>query len=63
LKCQEATARLSQSLDGPLSLADSLRVRGHLVGCRSCRTADAQWAFIRRALRQVRQHQEPTVPP
>ena len=50
LNCKEATALMSQAQDRPLSRAERLRLRLHLLFCRGCRRFNAQMTFLRRAI-------------
>ena len=59
LRCREASELLSQRQDGPLTAADSARLRLHLVMCDACRNVGEQLAFIRRAVRRLSEEQAP----
>ena len=59
LRCREASELLSQRQDGELPMADSARLRLHLVMCDACRNVAEQLAFIRRAMRQLSKDQGP----
>jgi len=51
LRCEGAAALASRELDEPLSLAERLALRGHLLACRSCRVFRRQLRMIRDAAR------------
>jgi predicted anti-sigma-YlaC factor YlaD len=59
LRCREASELLSRQQDGTLPVADSARLRLHLVMCDACRNVAEQLAFIRRAMRQLSKEQGP----
>jgi len=44
---------LSDAQDRPLPAADRARLRLHLVMCHACRDVEAQFDFIRRAMRRL----------
>ncbi len=52
--CRTASALLSQGQDRPLTLPERLRLRAHLLACRSCRHFSRQLDFLRRAVRRYR---------
>lgn len=52
ISCQEATRLVSQQLDQPLSLADTLRLQAHLLVCKACPTMHQKFASLRQASRK-----------
>jgi len=44
--CKRAAELLSQSLDEPLDVVDSLRLRMHLSMCGNCRNVEEQLSLI-----------------
>jgi len=48
--CQVVTRKVSQSMDGPLSLTDRIRVRLHLIGCELCARYEKQLLAMRKML-------------
>jgi hypothetical protein len=57
ISCREASRLISQAQDRELSLGERLRLRIHLAICRGCRAFSAQLAFLRRAVRRLRDQQ------
>lgn len=53
LRCEAASALASQELDEPLTAAERLALRGHLLACRSCRAFRRQLRLIREAARRA----------
>lgn len=51
LRCADASELASRELDEPLSLLESLALRGHLLACSSCRRFGRQLRWIRTAAR------------
>lgn len=51
LRCEAASELTSRSMDEPLSLLEGLALRGHLLGCGSCRRFRRQVGWIRSAFR------------
>lgn len=52
MSCKHATELMSQGLDRPLSRSERLRLRLHLLLCLGCRRTQAQFRFLRDAMRQ-----------
>lgn len=52
--CRETTELLSQAQDRPLTLAERMRMRLHLLLCRGCRGFSRQLGFLRAAVRRYR---------
>lgn len=52
LTCKEATRRLSESLDRPLTLSERLSLRLHLAMCRGCSNYERQMVMLREACRR-----------
>ncbi|MGH8713347.1 MAG: zf-HC2 domain-containing protein [Casimicrobiaceae bacterium] len=48
--CKEASRLLSQALEKPLSLGDSIRLRLHLHWCEVCRRVRRQFRFLHAAM-------------
>ena len=57
ISCREASRLISQAQDRELSLGERVRLRIHLAICRGCRAFSAQLAFLRRAVRRLRDQQ------
>lgn len=55
LSCRQATERISQDMDGELSLWNRIGLRVHLLICRGCRVTRQQLAFLGAATRSWRQ--------
>jgi len=53
LSCKEATSLVSQGLDRRLGLVERLNVRLHLLVCDGCSRVARQFAFMRKAVRQL----------
>ena len=53
ISCKEATRLMSQAQDRELSLGERASLRFHLAICRGCRAVNAQFEFLRRALRRL----------
>lgn len=53
-RCRRASELLSRSLDGPLTLAETGRLHGHLMVCVACRTQRRQFALLREAVHRLR---------
>ena len=51
LSCKESARLLSQRMDRDLAFGERLALRVHLAICKGCRNADAQFAFLRQAVR------------
>ena len=59
LSCKEVTRLVSQGLDRELSLGERTMLRFHFVICRGCRNVNRQLAFLRSALRQLAEPENP----
>jgi len=55
LSCKEIGELLSQGLDRKLSFTDRLRVRFHLIICKTCSCYDKQLQFVARSARRLMQ--------
>ena len=53
LNCKEATSLASQGLDRRLGLGERILLRLHLAVCDGCSRVARQFAFLRRAVRQL----------
>jgi hypothetical protein len=53
LTCKEATNLASQGLDRRLGLLERLSLRVHLAVCDGCSRVARQFAFMRKAVRQL----------
>ena len=53
ISCKEATRLISQAQDRELSLGERASLQFHLAICRGCRAVNAQFEFLRRAVRRV----------
>ena len=53
ISCKEATRLISQAQDRELSLGERASLQFHLAICRGCRAVNAQFEFLRRALRRL----------
>lgn len=53
LDCRSVTRLISLGLDRELPPDERERVQLHFLACRSCRTAQEQMDFLRRAMRQL----------
>ncbi|MEJ7137031.1 zf-HC2 domain-containing protein [Amphibiibacter pelophylacis] len=62
LTCREATERLSESQDRPLSAGETLGLKVHLAVCKSCRRTGQQMALLRRFSRQYTERSD-ALPP
>lgn len=52
INCKQATELMSQGLDRQLSAGERLRLRLHLLFCVGCRRTQAQFRFLREAMRK-----------
>lgn len=50
--CKEIHRLTSEGMDRPLSFAERVRMRLHLLVCTACRNFTGQMQVIRRAMRQ-----------
>ncbi len=62
LDCKEMSRLFSQGLDETLPSAERARMRLHLVICDACRNVDEQMQFLRQAMRELGQRQDPPDP-
>jgi Putative zinc-finger len=53
LSCKETTRLLSQREDRELAFGERLALRVHLVICNGCRNVDAQFRFLRLAVKSL----------
>jgi hypothetical protein len=53
ISCKEASRLMSQAQDRQLSLGERASLQFHLAICRGCRAVNAQFAFLRRAVRRL----------
>ena len=53
LNCKEVTRMVSQGEDRKLAFGERVALRLHFAVCRGCRNANAQFRFLRRALRRL----------
>ena len=53
ISCKEATRLISQAQDRELSLGERASLQFHLAICRGCRAVNAQFEFLRRAVRRL----------
>lgn len=53
LSCKETTRLLSQGEDRKLAFGERVALRVHLAICKGCRNVDAQFRFLRSALRRL----------
>lgn len=58
LRCKEASELLSQAQDRQMQLRDRLSLGLHVMLCHGCRNFQRQLAFIRVALRRLRDRDE-----
>ena len=54
LTCKEATRRLSDAQDGELTPTERLALEAHVKICVACQRAQAQFGFLRDAMRHYR---------
>jgi hypothetical protein len=54
LSCKDVTRLLSQAQDRPLTLAEAIKLRLHLLVCTACARFSRQLAFMRTALSRYR---------
>ncbi len=53
LSCKETARLLSQGADRELAFGERLALRVHLAICKGCRNVDAQFRFLRVAVRAL----------
>lgn len=51
LSCKETTRLLSQAEDRKFAFGERVALRAHLAICNGCRNVNAQFKFLRRAVR------------
>ena len=56
--CERATRLASDALDRRLSLLERLRLRLHLLMCRSCSNYSREIALLEQALEKLRGHEQ-----
>ena len=59
LDCKAVSKLISQGLDTQLAPPERARLRLHFVVCQTCRNVDEQLQFLRRAMRELGQRQQP----
>jgi ABC-type polysaccharide/polyol phosphate transport system ATPase subunit len=59
LSCKEATQLVSQGLDRRLGLAERVALRLHLLICDGCTQFRRQTAFLRKAMKRLKEQTEP----
>ena len=57
LTCKEATSLVSQGLDRRLGVLERVSLRLHLFVCDGCSRVARQLPFLRKALRQLADHE------
>lgn len=57
--CQEVSRLLSDGQDQRLPTKERARLRLHLVMCDTCRNVEAQFDFLRRAVRELGRREPP----
>jgi len=55
LTCKQASQIISQSLDGPLTWSDRLRLKFHLFICNACKRFNQQLKILSDAVRRTTQ--------
>ena len=58
LTCKEVARLISQGLDAELPAHERARMRLHVVLCDACRNVNEQFAFLRKATRAMKPHQD-----
>lgn len=53
LSCRQTTRLLSQGADRDLAFGERVALRVHLAICRGCRNVNAQFRFLRVAVRSL----------
>jgi len=53
LTCKTVSRKVSAAMDEPITLADRLRVRMHLLMCPACRRFEQQMEILRVAIRSL----------
>lgn len=51
MNCREATQKMSEELERPLTLSEQVHLKVHVVICRPCRNFRQQAAFLRDSMR------------
>jgi len=51
MKCRQATQKMSEELERPLTLGEKASVTVHVAMCRPCRNFRRQAAFLRDSMR------------
>jgi hypothetical protein len=57
LSCKEATSLASQGLDRRLGVLERIALRLHLAVCDGCSRVTRQFAFMRKAMKQLGQRE------
>lgn len=55
IDCRAVSRLISAGADAALPAADRARLQFHFMICTNCRNANAQFGFLRRAMRQLGQ--------
>lgn len=53
LSCKETARLLSEGTDRELAFGERVALRVHLAICKGCRNVDAQFRFLRQAVRAL----------
>ena len=53
LSCKETTRLLSQGEDRKLAFGERIALRAHLAICNGCRNVNAQFKFLRTAMKKL----------
>lgn len=53
ISCRETSRLVSQGLDRELAFGERVALRVHLVICLGCRRTQRQFAFLRKAVREL----------
>jgi hypothetical protein len=51
MKCREATLKVSEELERPLTLGEQVSLKMHVLICTPCRNFRQQAAFLRESMR------------
>ncbi len=51
MNCREATQKMSEELERPLTLGEQTSLKVHLIVCPPCRSFRQQAAFLRESMR------------
>ena len=58
LTCKQASQIISQSLDGPLSFSDRMKLKFHLFICDACNRFNQQLRLLSHAVQRIRLNTE-----